>query len=194
MAERTGVAVLVVMHLNKATLQPALYRVGGSIGFVGAARSVLLVACDREDPALRILMPTKANLSGEMPAMAFTITQEPALAWRGTVEANIADLLAMPSREKASRMEDAAGFLRQTLRGGPVAVLTLQQESRVAGLSWRTLERAKAKLGVEAVCLGVEGKQGAGGWYWRLPAVKAATPLPHEVGGHNPEEEMVWKC
>ena len=49
-AERTGAAVVVVMHLNQATLQPALYRVQGTIGYVGAARSVLLVVADKEEP------------------------------------------------------------------------------------------------------------------------------------------------
>ena len=83
MADRTGAAGLVVMHLNQATTQPALYRVQGSIGYVGAARSVLLVVHDKDDPALRVMAPIKANLVGEMPALAFTITEEPALAWKG---------------------------------------------------------------------------------------------------------------
>ena len=40
LAERTGIAVMVVMHLRKAEAQKALYRVSGSIAFVAFARSV----------------------------------------------------------------------------------------------------------------------------------------------------------
>ncbi len=44
LADDTGVAVVVVRHLNKATGGNPLYRGGGSIGIIGAARSGLLVA------------------------------------------------------------------------------------------------------------------------------------------------------
>ena len=37
-AERTGAAIIVVMHLNKADSNTAMYRVGGSIAYVGSAR------------------------------------------------------------------------------------------------------------------------------------------------------------
>ena len=40
LAERTGVAILGVMHLSKGTQRPAIYRAIGSIGFA-AARIVL---------------------------------------------------------------------------------------------------------------------------------------------------------
>ncbi len=47
LAEETGAAVLVVRHLNKGGSSNPLYRGGGSIGIIGAARSGLLVAKDR---------------------------------------------------------------------------------------------------------------------------------------------------
>ena len=43
LAARHGVALLVVRHLNKSGRGHPLYRGGGSIGIVGAARSALLV-------------------------------------------------------------------------------------------------------------------------------------------------------
>ena len=42
LAERTGAAVVVVRHLRKAAADNALYRGGGSIAFIGAARVGLL--------------------------------------------------------------------------------------------------------------------------------------------------------
>ena len=60
LAERTGAAVLVVRHLNKAGGSNPLYRGGG---IVGAARSGLLVAPDPEDGQRRILAASKSNLA-----------------------------------------------------------------------------------------------------------------------------------
>ena len=46
-AQRTGAAVLIVRHLNKAGGGNTPYRGGGSLGIIGAARAGLVVA---EDP------------------------------------------------------------------------------------------------------------------------------------------------
>jgi len=50
MAEEHECAVLVVVHLNKQRGGDPLYRIGGSIGQVGAARSVLSFGRDPDDP------------------------------------------------------------------------------------------------------------------------------------------------
>jgi hypothetical protein len=50
MAERHKVAVLICAHLNKDEQKRMIYRVGGTIGLVGLARSVLLFARDPSDP------------------------------------------------------------------------------------------------------------------------------------------------
>ena len=50
MAERLGLAILPVIHFNKAPGSDALLRVGGSIAFVAASRSVLAFGYDPEDP------------------------------------------------------------------------------------------------------------------------------------------------
>src|SRR5262249_22936941 len=65
MVERTGAAGLAVRHLNKggASGGNPLYRGGGSIGIIGAARSGLLVARDPDDPERRVFAVTKSNLA-----------------------------------------------------------------------------------------------------------------------------------
>ena len=50
LAEETGAAVVVVAHLNKGQSSDPLQRLGGSIGLPAAARSVLLLARDPDDP------------------------------------------------------------------------------------------------------------------------------------------------
>lgn len=57
-AERTGAAIVIVRHLNKSGGPQAIYRGGGSIGIIGAARSGLLVASDPDDDTRRIVAVT----------------------------------------------------------------------------------------------------------------------------------------
>ena len=49
MAERHRVAVVGILHLNKAEQRKILHRAGGSIAFVAAARTVLVVSRDAEN-------------------------------------------------------------------------------------------------------------------------------------------------
>jgi hypothetical protein len=48
LAERTGASVLVIRHLNKAAANNPLYRGGGSIGIIGAARMAFVVGEDHK--------------------------------------------------------------------------------------------------------------------------------------------------
>ena len=168
MAERTGAAVLVVMHLNQATMQPALYRVQGSIGSVGAARSFLLVLRDKDNPALRVVAAIKANLSAEMPTIAFTITEEPALVWHGVVEVDIAELLAAASPEEKGARDDAKEFLNEILTDGGIPSKDVLKEARECGIAEKTLRRAAKDMGVDIGHVGERGQKGGGSWVWRL--------------------------
>jgi hypothetical protein len=100
LAERTGAAVVAVRHLNKASGGNALYRGGGSIGIVGAARSALLVAKDPQDDARRVLAPQKSNLSQPAPSLAFSLENTAngavRVAWRGESPLGESELLAAP--------------------------------------------------------------------------------------------------
>jgi putative DNA primase/helicase len=201
MAERTGVAVIVVMHLTKTHQAPGLYRVQGSIGFIGAARSVLAVAKDESDPRHRVLAPIKANLAAEAPALVFTITEEPALSWLGTTDVKIEDLLrGAPDGESTGALSEATDFLRQVLADGPVPAKQVAAEAREAGINERTLRRAKDTLGVHVERAYVEGRRGVAGWNWLLPDLDDHTresehlntnvsPPPHnghaDIGDHD---------
>jgi RecA-family ATPase len=71
MLERTSCAGLLIRHLNKGQAGSALYRGGGSIGIIGAARFGLLVARDPDDDEARILAPTKCNIGPHPQHCAF---------------------------------------------------------------------------------------------------------------------------
>src|SRR5262249_26278743 len=87
LAEATGAAVLVVRHLNKSTAANPLYRGGGSIGIIGAARSGLLVARDPDNADRRVLASSKCNLAKLPPSLGFALEPAPngalRLGWTG---------------------------------------------------------------------------------------------------------------
>lgn len=181
MAERTGSAVVIVRHLNKATGGDAIYRGGGSIGIIGAARSALLVAKDPEDDSRRILAPLKGNLSKPAPSLAFSLEEAEGGAvrveWRGHTSYTAAALLSATTNDRQRDvLDEAKEFLREVLSDGPVSARDVQQEATAAGVSKRTLDRAKAALGVRSGRKGEDGKKGGGTWFWSLPENMVAEP------------------
>ena len=73
LAEETGAAVVVVRHLNKGNASNPLYRGGGSIGIIGAARLGLLVARDPDNGDRRVLASTKCNLAKLPASLGFAL-------------------------------------------------------------------------------------------------------------------------
>lgn len=177
LAERTGAAVLVVRHLNKASGGNALYRGGGSIGIIGAARSALLVAKDPEDESRRVLAPMKSNLAEPAASLVFTLEAAEKgavrVAWQGDTDLDATKLLSTPAgREEGDAFSEAMEFLRAMLASGPVPARQVQDEAEDASITEATLRRAKKALSVAVYREGVEGKQGGGKWVWEIPALK----------------------
>jgi hypothetical protein len=167
----------VVRHLNKMAGGSPLYRGGGSIGIIGAARCGLLIAADPDDPdsGRRILAVTKSNLAVLAPALAYqlTATQDgvAAVSWRGETAHTAASLLALPpDSDERSAIDDAATFLREALATGPLSAKDVQREAESAGISWASLRRAKAALHVDVSRVGEAGRRGGGAWQWSLPS------------------------
>ncbi len=170
LAERTSVAILGVMHLAKSGQRPAIYRAIGSIAFAAAARIALAVARDPEREDRRLLVPVKSNLSAPPAALAYALT-DGRLTWEPepVADVDVDALLNGPPLDREERRE-ADAWLRGMLTDGPVASKSLETSAREAGLAWRTVRRAKDRIGAEAELLGY-GRQGK--WYWRLPAETA---------------------
>ena len=71
-AERTGCAIVMVGHLNKAAGASSAYRGLGSIDFRAAARSVLLVGRMKKEPHVRVIVHDKSSLAPEGKSIAST--------------------------------------------------------------------------------------------------------------------------
>jgi hypothetical protein len=179
-ADALQAAVIVVVHLNKDHTKEALDRVGGSTGIVAAARSVLIVARDPEEPdgVARLCAHLKCNLGVEQPTLRFNLESRRVLVgseqidtsgvvWLGEVEGLRADdLLAAPDRSQRQERLDATGWLREALSDGERPADLLYKEGEQMGFSRNVLWKAKGHLHVKARKAGFGA---TGGWYWRLP-------------------------
>lgn len=156
MAERTGCTIVLVRHMNKSGGSSALYRGGGSIGIIGAARAAFLVGRDPEDFERRIVACTKSNLAPHPPALAYRLIDDPAhgcarVEWEPEPTELTADqLLAAPENQgKRTEQVEAADWLRTYLESSPnrQALSTeVKADAAKAGIAVRTLERARHEV------------------------------------------------
>ncbi len=165
-------AIVLIRHLNKAAGGVALYRGGGSIGIIGAARSGLLLARDPEDEQRRVLAVTKSNLAAEAPSLACQLETAPngaaQVVWGGTSAHRANALLAVPVDDaERSELDEASDFLTDVLGDGSRTVREVTAGARAAGIAERTLWRARRALGVESRRVG--GIADKGSWLLTLP-------------------------
>jgi AAA domain len=165
MAERTGAAIVAIRHLTKQRTGNALYAGGGSIGIVGAARSVLLVAVDPDDDDRRVMASVACNIAAPVSALGFRLVADEhgsKVVWLGDV-AHTADALVSPrSGEDRTARDEAAEWLGEFLADGARPATDVKDAATAAGINPRTLRRAKKQGGVE------HRKDGSGPWFWCL--------------------------
>ena len=165
MAQHYNVAVVAVTHLNKSgqgNAQSAIYRAMGSLAFTAAARTVHLVTRDPDDPERRLMVPIKNNLGQDRSGYGFTLGPnaegDTCITWDAYPTRESADaLLTRLSRARyndaaaSSKLEEAADWLRDELKNGPVASNELSDAAEARGYSHATLKRARQAVGAEAV-------------------------------------------
>ncbi|VUX55009.1 protein of unknown function [uncultured Woeseiaceae bacterium] len=168
LAEQFNVAVVVVTHLNKGGGN-AIYRSIGSIAFTAAARSVIGVTKDNDDPSRRLVLPVKNNLGCDSSGMAYRIETAdngaPVLMWEpDPVDIDINEVLNRPPDDEQWARNEVAEWLHDELRNGPVPSNDIKKRSNAVGHSWRTVERVKAQLKIVSKKDGMSGK-----WSFFLP-------------------------
>jgi hypothetical protein len=152
LAERTGAAIVAVRHLNKSMSGNPLYRGGGSIGIIGAARCGLLLAADPDDPERRILASTKGNLGRPPPSLVFRLVAPPGshvarVVWDGESQWQGDQLLreSISGIAPRSLLAEAQEWLRAALADGPRPAREVLREAGEAGIG-RNLLYAARKL------------------------------------------------
>ena len=156
---------------------------------MGAAKS------PREDGGTdRILVRAKSNIGPDGGGYAYSMVQAAlpehpgidasSVVWGGPLDGTAGELLATAESagdgEERTALTEAETFLRAELCGGDIPSKDLTKKAREAGISERTLKRAKQSLRIRA------RKDGAtGAWYCSLPV---SFPITGEVGQDRPPE------
>ncbi len=175
LAGRSGCAVILVRHLTKTGGLRALHRGLGSLGAVRAVRTGLLLAEHPYDPGgVRVLARTKPA-SG--PALEFRLAPgagpHPRLCWLGPSGLVAGDLYTHRDPADPRPREQAVEWLRRELADGPRRAAEVLAAAAAAGISRRTMTRAKRDLGVESDQVG-RGRRSE--WIWTDPATRAGHP------------------
>ena len=150
LAARFDVTIELVRHLTKRRGLKALYRGLGSIGIVGAARAGLLAARDPADAGRFVLTTKKSNLVPHPTALDYRVASGSCAAvigWLGPGDVTAEDAAEGVKQEPGGVLH-AQQWLARVLSSGDVLVSEVLRQAKEAGISERTLERAKAKLHV----------------------------------------------
>lgn len=177
-AQTHACAIVAVRHLTKQQ-QKAIYAGGGSMAFIGAARSALLFGHDANDANKCGFVHAKCNLAPKGDAMGYrierTADERGRFEWTGKSDLTAERILATPNMggngEPAATVE-AKDFLREVLRGGGVSREEIDREAKGAGIADITLRRAKRALNIRVRRVS-QGNNGRGAWFWELPTQTA---------------------
>lgn len=162
-AERTDCAIVIIGHLNKASGQQSGYRNLGSIDFIAAARSVLLIGKSKDDPNIRVLVHDKSSLAPAGVSLAFALGDEDGFRWLGDYDVSAEELL-FGVEKKPSKTREAKDMITGLLSDGKeVLSEEIDKEAVKRGISTRTVRDAKKELGDALKSKCIEGHKKV---YW----------------------------
>ncbi|WP_027834875.1 AAA family ATPase [Maritalea myrionectae] len=166
-AEAGETAVLIVRHLTKAKHDKAIYRGGGSMDVIGAARSAFLVCEHPNDSDTKLVVHIKHNIAPRGKTQTYELYSEEEgemaqLNWLGSSDITIDDLINPNSGTRMSALDEAIQFLRVFLKNGPEPTTSVEKEAAARDISEKTLERARRSLGVRST-------KKKDKWYLSLP-------------------------
>lgn len=169
-AMRHRVAIICVSHLNKGAGSAAIYRTNGSIAYVAAARAAYIVIRDKDDGTRRLMLPVKNNLAEDQSGLAYRVQQSnngsATLVWEDKPVTISADDALAPAESSGGHTElnQAADWLQEVLAQAPASAREIRDWAEDAGHAWRTVRRAKEKIGVV-----IQKSSFDGGWTWSIP-------------------------
>lgn len=161
-AERTGCAIVVIGHMNKASGSKGIYRGLGSIDINAVARSVLLVGRVKGNPNVRVMAQLKNSLAKEGHSIAFEIHENAAIRWIGEYDITADELLNGENMTiENHKVYGAMKNMAEMLRDGELPCRQIYAVFRDMGVGKRTVDRAKKNLAIRSV-------KRAEGWCWIL--------------------------
>ena len=166
-AEAYDCAIVLIGHMNKREGSKDLYRGLGSIDIIAAARSVLQVERDPDDPDIRVVTQIKNSLESTGENIRFEIRPHTGFRWIA------ASGHPMPSRVKEdlnwtdqlkdfkTKQEEAAFILTRMLKERDVASKEIFLLLSERGIAEKTARHVKEEMGIKAYRKNRR-------WFWTL--------------------------
>lgn len=174
LAERNGIAVVMVAHTNKSRGTKAIDKVMGSKAFTNAVRAAYYVAENPQTGEGYVMIHSKRNIATQQPALAYNIVAEDVaddsetfstskVEWLGEVDVTESEAI-QSAEQPAGAVEEAVDFLTDLLGDGRSKLARdIFGEAKRQGISQATIYRAKRRLNIES------SRDGFGGSVvWRI--------------------------
>ena len=159
-AQRTGCAILLIGHLNKAAGMQSLQRGLGSIDIAAAVRSVMFIGKLKHDPTMRILTHEKSSLAPPGVSLAFSLGNEGGFRWVGEYDITADEMLSGIEPQRETKTQQAKDLICALLAGGKqVLSEDIDKAALERGIPGRTVRDAKRELGDALKSKIVEGRK-----------------------------------
>ena len=159
-AQRTGCAILLIGHLNKAAGMQSLQRGLGSIDIAAAVRSVMFIGKLKHDPTMRILTHEKSSLAPPGVSLAFSLGDEGGFRWVGEYDITADEMLSGIEPQRETKIQQAKDLICALLAGGKQMLSEdIDKAALERGIPGRTVRDAKRELGDALKSKIVEGRK-----------------------------------
>lgn len=179
-AEEHQIAVLIVTHFKKGGSGRAIDQVMGSLAFTALSRSAWAFIEEKDGNGVatgrKLMARIKQNISAPVDALTYRLVgvevgegiPAPKVEWGEEVIGSADDLMTSGQSKRSPKLNAAMSFLLELLTDAPAPVAQIMKAAREAGHAEKTLNRARAELGVESY---QEERQ----WFWRLGDTEVPT-------------------
>lgn len=173
--EQSGVTAIIVHHFNKSSTTNAMDRVSGARSFGALPRSVWAIGRDPDDESRTIMAPIKLNLIRHdlKRSLAYRVESStinadvPVVVWIDE-DINVNANAIVEGKSVRTQKNIAADWLRDMLANGPMPATDLKANAEEAGISWRTIEKAKDAAGAASYPVYDPAKCRIDSWVWKL--------------------------
>ena len=162
-AKSTDTAIVLVGHLNKNESGKDIHRGFGSADIAASVRSILLVEMDKhrnrfvraiksnfdesDYSPIRLVFDENRCLSFEEPSKSSIWEASPSYSHTGAPSSDPSSKEFPLPRDERKR-DLAESLLKEWLKPGPLPIAEIQKRLRKAGISFRTAQRVRQRIGI----------------------------------------------
>jgi hypothetical protein len=165
LARRHGVAIVLIIHLNKVQGQSARQRVSGADAWTTAPRIAHLFGEHPQHEGVRVMATLRNSLAKDKRAPAYTLQDHdgyPKAVWREErMHVSPEELVQPPT----SKVEQCETWLKAHLADGPQPAKEVREAAKKAGFKPWQLRQATKNLVIKR-----SKPDFTSGWVWELPS------------------------